>query len=115
MLITGLLAASILVVFDMFTIYEYSYNGKVLGYVKNQEEVTDVLDVAGRQLTYNSSTEADVKFVANQNITFNPVDGKRKEYGRFSYTVVNKLIYMTDIETEAYAVYDGLLIWWWLS
>ena len=74
-LITGLLAASILVVFDMFTIYEYSYNGKVLGYVKNQEEVTDVLDVAGRQLTYNSSTEADVKFVANQNITFNPVDG----------------------------------------
>ena len=49
-LITGLLAASILVVFDMFTIYEYSYNGKVLGYVKNQDEVTDVLDVAGRQL-----------------------------------------------------------------
>ena len=105
-LITGLLAASILVVFDMFTIYEYSYNGKVLGYVKNQEEVTDVLDVAGRQLTYNSSTEADVKFVANQNITFNPVDGRGKSTDD-SDTVVNKLIYMTDIETEAYAVYDG--------
>ena len=54
----------------------------------------------------NSSTEADVKFVANQNITFNPVDGRGKSTDD-SDTVVNKLIYMTDIETEAYAVYDG--------
>ena len=105
-LITGLLVAGILIVFDMFTVYEYAYNGKVLGYVKNQEEVTDVLDVAGRQLTNNSSTEADVKFVANQNVTFNPVDGRGKSTDD-SDTVVNKLIYMTDIETEAFAVYDG--------
>ena len=105
-LITGMLITAILIVFDMFTVYEYAYNGKVLGYVKNQEEVTDVLDVAGRQLTYNSSTEADVKFVANQNVTFNPVDGRGKSTDD-SDTVVNKLIYMTDIETEAFAVYDG--------
>ena len=105
-LVTGLLAAGILIVFDMFTVYEYAYNGKVLGYVKNQEEVTDVLDVAGKQLTTNSSTVADVKFVANQNVTFNPVDGRGKSTDD-SDTVVNKLIYMTDIETEAYAVYDG--------
>ena len=105
-LVTGLLAAGILVVFDLNTVYEYAYNGKVLGYVKNQEEVTDVLDIAGRQLTYNSSTVADVQFVANQNVTFNPVDGRGKSTDD-SDTVVNKLIYMTDIETEAYAVYDG--------
>ena len=105
-LVTGLLAAGILVVCDLNTVYEYAYNGKVLGYVRNQEEVTDVLDIAGRQLTYNSSTVADVKFVANQNVTFNPVDGRGKSTDD-SDTVVNKLIYMTDIETEAYAVYDG--------
>ena len=105
-LITGMVITAILIVFDLFTVYEYAYNGKVLGYVKNQEEVTDVLDVAGRQLTYNSSTEADVKFVANQNVTFNPVDGRGKSTDD-SDTVVNKLIYMTDIETEAFAVYDG--------
>ena len=105
-LITGLLAAGILIVFDMFTVYEYAYNGKVLGYVKNQDEVTDVLDVAGRQLANNNSTEGEVKFVANQNVTFNPVDGRGKSTDD-SDTVVNKLIYMTDIETEAYAVYDG--------
>jgi len=105
-LVTGLLITGILIVFDIFTVYEYSYNGKVLGYVKNQEEVTDVLDVAGKQLTDNSTTEADVKFVANQNVTFSPVDGRGKSTDD-SDTVVNKLIYMTDIETEAYAVYDG--------
>ena len=105
-LVTGLLAASLLVIFDYFTVYEYAYNGKVLGYVKNQEEVTDVLDIAGKELTYNSSTAADVKFVANQNVTFNPVDSRGKSTDD-SDTVVNKLIYMTDIETEAYAVYDG--------
>lgn len=105
-LVTGLLATGLLIVFDYFTVYEYAYNGKVLGYVSNQEEVTDVLDVAGRHLTYNSSTEADVKFVANQNVTFNPVDGRGKSTDD-SDTVVNKLIYMTDIETEAYAVCDG--------
>ena len=105
-LITGLVAAGILIVFDYFTVYEYAYNGKVLGYVSNQEEVTDILDIAGRQLTQNNSTEGDVKFVANQNITFNPVDRRGKSTDD-SDTVVNKLIYMTDIETEAYAVYDG--------
>ena len=105
-LVTGLLAAGLLIVFDYFTVYEYAYNGKVLGYVRNQEEVTDVLDVAGRQLSSNSSTIADVEFVANQNVTFNPVDGRGKSTDD-SDTVVNKLIYMTDIETEAYAVYDG--------
>ena len=105
-LITGLVAAGILIVFDYFTVYEYAYNGKVLGYVSNQEEVTDILDIAGRQLTQNNSTEGDVKFVANQNVTFNPVDRRGKSTDD-SDTVVNKLIYMTDIETEAYAVYDG--------
>lgn len=102
----GLLAAVLLVVFDRFTVYEYAYNGKTLGYVKEQEEVTDVLDVAGRKLTQNTETGAKVEFVANQNVTFNPVDGRGKSTDDAD-TAVNKLIYMTDIETEAYGVYDG--------
>ncbi len=105
-LVMGLLAAVLLVVFDRFTVYEYAYNGKTLGYVKEQEEVTDVLDVAGRKLTQNTDSGAKVEFVANQNVTFNPVDGRGKSTDDAD-TAVNKLIYMTDIETEAYGVYDG--------
>ena len=105
-LVTGLLIASVLIVFDRFTVYEYAYNGKVLGYVDSQEEVTEVLDVAAKNLTSNSSAVADVEFIANQNVTFNAVDSRGKSTDD-SDTVVNKLIYMTDIETEAYAIYDG--------
>ena len=106
LLIVGVLAAGILVIFDQFTVYEYAYNGKVLGYVKAQEEVTEVLDIAGEKLSQNNGGTAPVEFVANQNVTFNPVDGRGKSTDDMD-TAVNKLIYMTDIETEAFAVYDG--------
>ena len=106
LLLTGVLAAAILIVFDMFTVYEYAYNGKVLGYVQEQEEVTDVLDIAGRKLSSGRENGVNVEFVANQNVTFNLVEGKGKSTDD-SDTVINKLIYMTDIETEATAIYDG--------
>ena len=99
--ITGLL-----VLFDRFTVYEYAYNGKVLGYVKEQEEVTDVLEIAGQKLTENSGSSHNVEFVANKNVTFNMVDAGGKVLDT-SDSAVNKLVYMTDIETEAYGVYDG--------
>lgn len=105
-LFIGILAAVILIIFDRFTVYEYAYNGKVLGYVQEQEEVTDVLDVAGRKLSGNTNSDVGVEFAANQNVTFNLTDGRGKSTDD-SDTVTNKLIYMTDIETEAYAVYDG--------
>ena len=104
-LLTGLLVAAILIIFDSFTVYEYAYNGKVLGYVKEQEEVTDVLGIAGKKLSLNNGG-VGVEFVANQNVTFRLVDGRGKSTDDAD-TAVNKLIYMTDIETEAYAVYDG--------
>lgn len=106
MLVIGILAAIVLVVFDRFTVYEYAYNGKVLGYVNNQEEVTDVLDIAGTMLTENSSGDNEIRFIANQNVTFRQVDARGKSTDDAD-TAVNKLVYMTDIETEAAGVYDG--------
>ena len=106
MLIIGILAAVVLVIFDRFTVYEYAYNGKVLGYVKNQEDVTDVLDIAGTMLTENSSGTSEIKFTANQNVTFKQVDARGKSTDDAD-AAVNKLVYMTDIETEASGVYDG--------
>ena len=106
LLLTGILAAAILILFDRFTVYEYAYNGKVLGYVQEQEVVTDVLGIAGKKLSENSKGGTGIEFVANQNITFNLVDGRGKSTDD-SDTVINKIIYMTDIETEAIAIYDG--------
>ena len=102
----GILAAVVLAVFDRFTVYEYAYNGKTLGYVRNQEDVTDVLDIAGTMLTANSSGETEIRFTANQNVTFKQVDARGKSTDDAD-TAVNKLVYMTDIETEAFGVYDG--------
>lgn len=106
LLVIGILAALVLAVFDRFTAYEYSYNGKSLGYVRNQEDVTDVLDIAGTMLTENSSGDMEIKFEANQNVTFRQVDARGKSIDTADIAV-NKLVYMTDIETEAFGVYDG--------
>ncbi len=102
----GIIVSVLLLVFDSFTVYEYAYNGKILGYVKNQDEVTDVLDVAGESLTENMGSGTEVKFVPNQNVTFNLVQAKGKSIDNADIAV-NKLVYMTDIETEGYAVFDG--------
>ena len=102
----GLICAFILVLFDNYTVYEYAYNGKVLGYVDSQEDVTDILDITGEKLSEARENEKEVKFEANENITFNLVDGREKSTDD-SDTAVNKLIYMTDIETEAFGIYDG--------
>ena len=106
LLLIGVFAAALLIIFDKFTVYEYAYNGKILGYVNEQDEVTDVLSVAGKKLSQNNRGESGVEFVANQNVTFNLVDARGKSTDDAD-TAVNKLIYMTDIETEAFGVYDG--------
>ncbi|MBQ6315000.1 MAG: peptidoglycan DD-metalloendopeptidase family protein [Mogibacterium sp.] len=105
-LIIGVLAAVVLAIFDKYTVYEYAYNGKILGYVNNQEDVMDVLEIAGTKMTENNSGGSEIKFTANQNVTFNLVDARGKSIDDAD-TTVNKLVYMTDIETEAYGVYDG--------
>ena len=106
LLLIGVLAALVLAIFDKYTVYEYAYNGKALGYVTNQEELTDVLDIAGKMLTENSSGGTEIVFIPNQNVTFNLVDGRGKSTDDAD-TAVNKLVYMTDIESEAFGVYDG--------
>ena len=105
LLAVGILASLILVVFDRFTVYEYEYNGKTLGYVKEQEDVIDVLDIAGTVLTRNTAGNSEIVFTPGQNVTFRQIDGRGKSVDDAD-TVVNKLVYMTDIETEAYGIFD---------
>lgn len=102
-----LITASVLLgIFNRFTAYEYAYNGKVLGYVRHQEDVTGILDIAGRRMSDNSTSEVNIEFVANENVTFNLVDARGRVIDDTD-SAVNKFIYMTDIEIEAFAVFDG--------
>ena len=102
-----ILCAVMLLVFDRFTVYEYAYNGKTLGYVKEQEEVTNVLAVAGEQLNaVNREGEQEIEFVANDNISFKRVVASGIDTDDAD-TTVNKLAFMTDIEVEASGIYDG--------
>ena len=102
-----ILCALMLVVFDRFTVYEYAYNGKVLGYVGSQEDVTNVLQIAGEELNeVNTETEQEIEFTANDNISFNLVRAAGKDTDDVD-TTINKLAYMTDVEVVASAIYDG--------
>lgn len=109
-LVICFISAAVLITFNKNTLYEYAYNGKVLGYVENQEEVTNVLGLAGEVLSDASDENEDIEFKANQNITFKLVDGTGSSSDDID-TTTNKLAYLTDIETEAYGIYDdGKLI-----
>ena len=102
-----LLCGVMLVVFNKFTVYEYAYNGKVLGYVDSQDDVTNVLQVASEQLSeVNEDNKQDIEFEANDNISFKLVRAVGQDTDDVD-TTVNKLAYMTDIEVEAYGIYDG--------
>ena len=82
--------------------YEYSYNGRVLGVVKNQEDVLKLLDVVTEQLTkeYN----AEVKIDKNLDIVFDRVISLNREID-VSEEVLKKLTYMQDMKAKAYGIY----------
>lgn len=106
-LVVCVLCAVVLIIFDKFTVYEYAYNGKVLGYVDSQEDVTNVLDIAGKELNeVNDDTSQKIEFIANDNISFSLVKSAGKDTDDED-TTINKLAYMTDVEIVASAIYDG--------
>lgn len=102
-------SCTIFVILEHFTVYEYAYNGRPIGYVHSQETVNDVLDIAGEGLSENNK-DSRIKFVANDNITFKKITNAQKDLDDAD-AVLNKLTYMTDIETKAMGIYeDGKLL-----
>ena len=98
----------LLLVFDHYTVYEYSYNGRVLGYVRSEDTVVDLLDVASEGLSVNS--DVSFAFTANDNVTFRRVALANHDLDT-SDQVLNKLTYMKDIEVSATAIYyDGHMV-----
>lgn len=85
--------------------YEYAYNGRTLGIVREQREVLEILEMVSEELSleYGSSIIIDPE----TDITFSPVIS----YGKViddADTVLRRFTYMGDIQAQAYAiVVDG--------
>lgn len=97
------ISCSLLIMLDYFTVYQYAYNGKVLGYVEKQETVANVLDIVGTQISRNNENQ-EISFTNGENITFRRVPSFQKQIDSADQAV-NKLAFMTDIEIDAAGLY----------
>jgi murein DD-endopeptidase MepM/ murein hydrolase activator NlpD len=84
------------------TAYEYLYNGKVLGVVKNQSDVYVTVDVIGDKLA--KEYKANIIIDKEKNISFNKVIGLNLKLDTRE-DVLNSFTYLKDMEVQAYAIY----------
>ena len=101
LMLCGITAVSVV---NYFTAYIYAYNGKPLGMVKSQHDVLRVLDIVNTQLSREHGTyiaidpERDLTFYRVVSTTVNSEIDDMQD-------VFNRLTYMQDISTVAYAFY----------
>ncbi|MDO4544615.1 MAG: peptidoglycan DD-metalloendopeptidase family protein [Bacillota bacterium] len=99
-------AVSVAGIFNYCTAYEYSYNGKTLGVVKEKDEVLQVTDLV--QGALREETNVDVVIDAKEDITFKRVPAMGDVEIDSSEEVLKRLTYMGDLNVKAYGIYvDG--------
>lgn len=94
-------------VFNYYTAYAYSYNGKTLGVVKEKDDVLEITDLVQGALTEDKNV--DVIIDARNDIEFERVVtfGDEVEIDT-SEDVLKRLTYMGDINVKAYCIFlDG--------
>ncbi|MDD2215014.1 MAG: peptidoglycan DD-metalloendopeptidase family protein [Eubacteriales bacterium] len=89
------------IIIGNLTAYEYMYNGKVLGTVKDRQDVFMTIDVIGDKLTY--AYGAEVKIDKDENISFNKIIGWNLKIDDKD-DVLNTLTYLRDMNANAYAI-----------
>lgn len=97
-----LISIAVVALFNHATGFTYAYNGKVLGYVKDQEDVLKVLDLVSTELSKENG--AKIKIDADSNISFRKVVIVDKEIDNID-DVLKRLTYMSDMEAEAYRIF----------
>ncbi len=106
--VLGIACVAMVGAFAMATGYEYSYNGRVLGIVREQSDVLDILDLASEELSqeYGSNIEID----PDEDITFRSVVSYGKEIDSQD-DVLRRFTYMSEINAQASAITaDGNVI-----
>lgn len=103
-----IVATGIIALFASITDYEYSYNGRTLGIVKDQQDVLAILELVSEELSQEYGS--DITIDPEADITFTPVLSYGKQIDDAD-TVLRKFTYMGDIQAQAYGIYaDGQLI-----
>lgn len=97
-----LVAIALVAVYNHFMCYEYSYNGRVMGYVSEQESVLAVLDVASEELS--AEYGSDIRIDSDSNISFKRVSGVQKNIDSED-DVLKRFTYMSDVKAAGYAIY----------
>ncbi len=93
-------------VFNYYTAYEYSYNGKALGLVKEKDDVLRITDLVQNALT--EERNVDVVIDASDDIEFKRVAAVGDVKIDNSEEVLKRLTYMGDLNVKAYGIYiDG--------
>lgn len=89
-------------IFNICTAYEYSYNGRSLGLVNNQEDVLRILDLVSENLTEEHNAEITID--KDEDIDFKRVFSVGKETDNMEQ-VLNKLTYMQDLVAQGYGIF----------
>jgi len=100
--------ALVMLLIGSMSAYEYIYNGKVLGVVKNQEDVYKTIDIIGDKLSYEYN--AEIKIDKEKDIAFHKIYAWNSELDS-KEDILNRLTYMRDMKANGYGVYvDGKLV-----
>lgn len=104
--ILALLSATLIIgLYSWVTDYEYSYNGRKLGIVRDQQDVLEILELVSEELTQEYGSNISIN--PETDITFTPVISYGKQIDDAD-TVLRRFTYMGDIQAEASAIYaDG--------
>ena len=93
-------------VFNYCTAYEYSYNGKPLGIVKEKDQVLAITDLVQGALTEDKDLEVVID--AKEDISFKRVPAMGDVEVDSTEDVLKRLTYMGDLNVKAFGIYvDG--------
>ena len=101
-------AAVITLTIGSMTAYEYIYSGKVLGVVKNQEDVYKTVDIIGDKLSYEY--DAEITIDKDKDIQFKKVIAFNQEIDD-KEDILNRLTYMRDMKANGHGIFvDGSMV-----
>jgi len=93
---------AVLAIYNYALAYEYSYHGRVLGYVKNQDDVIRVLQLSNDELS--QARNVKIKIEPGEDITFRRVVSLHNKIDNDD-TVLKRLTYLSNMRADAYGIY----------